>query len=82
MAEERIYVYRFTEDDGICPLEEICTEFPRQCGYCEEIPTRSQLIKRMEIAMHNELIKRNLKDLPCDFRNYAIAGLNAILEDK
>ncbi|MBQ2174157.1 MAG: hypothetical protein II453_03455 [Alphaproteobacteria bacterium] len=42
-----------------------------------------EAIHRMEIAMHNELIKRNLKDLPCDFRNYAEAALNALLsEDK
>ena len=41
-----------------------------------------EAIHRMEIAMHNELIKRNLKDLPCDFRNYAEAALNALLEGK
>ena len=41
-----------------------------------------EAIHRMELAMHNELIKRNLKDLPCDFRNYAEAALDALLEGK
>ena len=54
----------------------------------EKIPLKSafwqidEAIHRMELAMHNELIKRNLKDLPCDFRNYAEAALNALLSQE
>ena len=32
----------------------------------------------MVLAMHNEDIKRSIKDIPCDYRNLAEAALNAI----
>ena len=44
-----------------------------------QVIPRQEAIDRMVLAMHNELIWRNLQDKPCDFRNYAEAALDALL---
>ncbi len=68
------YIVISLHDENLRPLARI----PLKRGVWQI----DEAIHRMELAMHNELIKRNLKDLPCDFRNYAEAALNALLEDK
>lgn len=89
--EERIYVYRFTEDNGICPLEEFCTKFPGQCGHCKEILTRTETVEKMAKALveyektnnPNACEWTDLKERAKDiYRERAEAALNAILEGK
>lgn len=48
--------------------------------FTEAVVTRQEAIERMVLAMHNEEIKRSIKDIPCDYRNLAQAALNALLE--
>ena len=85
--EERIYVYRFTDDDGICPLEEFCTKFPGQCGDCKEIPTRTETVEKMAKAIclerHACISKGEmcgLCELWRNFSTHAEAALDALLD--
>lgn len=84
--EEKIYVYRFTEDDGICHLEEICTKFPAQCGHCKEIPTRAETIERMAKAICNMGDEETWGRVDDNYKHYCTAqaewALKALLGDK
>jgi hypothetical protein len=79
MADERIYITEVKEGD-VCPFEQYCEGFSKLCEGCNVLPTRQEAIERMVLAMHNEEIKRSIKDIPCDYRNLAEAALNALLE--
>ena len=83
--EERIYVYRFIDDDGICPLEEFCTKFPGQCEHCKEIPTRTEAVEKMAKAFfkswYGEGFEQEHHDLKRRYRESAEAALNALLEE-
>jgi hypothetical protein len=69
MAEERIWIdYPLPKNEGAIEARR-CTTM-----------TRQEAIERMVLAMHNEEIKRSIKDIPCDYRNLAEAALNALLE--
>jgi hypothetical protein len=85
MAKEK-YIFAFEVDTN----EDLYNNFTPcigcDCAYCEDeclthkkpMP-RKEVIECMSLAMHNEEIKRSIKDVPCDYRNLAEAALNAIV---
>ena len=77
--EERILIIKLKQKPcDSCNVERGCTGSCILESKWYSSITRQEAIERMVLAMHNEDIKRSIKDIPCDYRNLAEAALNAI----